>query len=188
MMPDELPHEANAPRRDILGALRASIPSGTRERTGAPHLSPQPHPGAYRPPVAAGAEADQSRRIARFVALLEASGAQVVHHDSNDTVPDDAARFDAELGVAESGALWIVPRTTQERQRLFLAEHVAIRVRATSVVDTLHDAYARLDVAASPFGCFVTGPSKTADIEQTLVIGAHGPLGLTVVLLDEHQP
>ena len=47
----------------------------------------------------------------------------------------------------------------------------------------LHDAYARIDAAAHAFGWFLAGPSKTADIEQALVIGAHGPCAATVVLV-----
>jgi L-lactate dehydrogenase complex protein LldG len=64
-------------------------------------------------------------------------------------------------------------------------------VPAGEIVDHMHAAYDRLGVAglggsafAQPmFGAFISGPSKTADIEQSLVIGAHGPRSLTVFLL-----
>jgi L-lactate dehydrogenase complex protein LldG len=45
-------------------------------------------------------------------------------------------------------------------------------------------AYARIQVAAGGYGVFIAGPSKTADIEQSLVIGAHGPLALTVFVIE----
>ena len=46
---------------------------------------------------------------------------------------------------------------------------------------------ARSPISAAPYGfaTFIAGPSKTADIEQSLVLGAHGPISLTVFLLDE---
>jgi len=56
-------------------------------------------------------------------------------------------------------------------------------VREAEFVDDLHAAYARIDVRAHPFGAFVAGPSKTADIEQSLVIGAHGPKALSIVVV-----
>jgi L-lactate dehydrogenase complex protein LldG len=85
--------------------------------------------------------------------------------------------------VAESGAVWVVPKSRQERAAAFLAERLVLVVPAAQVVHELHQAYARIQPAAAPFGCFIAGPSKTADIEQALVIGAHGPRALTVLLV-----
>jgi L-lactate dehydrogenase complex protein LldG len=45
----------------------------------------------------------------------------------------------------------------------------------------MHAAYEELGKVKSSFGLFLSGPSKTADIEQSLVIGAHGARSLTVV-------
>jgi len=92
---------------------------------------------------------------------------------------------DADLGVAENGAVWIATADPLHRAALFLAARVAIVVRAGAIVATLHDAYDRMDVRAHAFGVFIAGPSKTADIEQSLVIGAHGPRELTVIVVGD---
>ena len=84
--------------------------------------------------------------------------------------------------VAESGAVWWVPRDEAERRAAFLAERVILVVAREQLVGDLHAAYQRIDPAAAHYGCFVAGPSKTADIEQALVIGAHGPRALDVYL------
>jgi L-lactate dehydrogenase complex protein LldG len=94
----------------------------------------------------------------------------------------DGAVLPGAVGVAESGAVWWSPGDPLERAAAFLAEQVVIVLPADAIVHNLHEAYARIDPAASRFGCFISGPSKTADIEQALVIGAHGPRSLTVVL------
>jgi L-lactate dehydrogenase complex protein LldG len=86
------------------------------------------------------------------------------------------------FGVAESGAVWVEPAGAAERAALWLAEHLVLVVPKDALVDHLHAAYARLRFEAPGFGCFVAGPSKTADIEQALVVGAQGPRALTVVL------
>ncbi len=48
----------------------------------------------------------------------------------------------------------------------------------------MQQAYERIGDLDYGFGTFITGPSKTADIEQSLVLGAHGARGLTVFLMN----
>lgn len=90
------------------------------------------------------------------------------------------------LAVAENGAVWIDDRQLRHRAILFLTQHLVLVVPAGAVVSNMHQAYAQLEFAAPGFGVFLSGPSKTADIEQSLVIGAHGAKSLHVFLL-EHQ-
>jgi L-lactate dehydrogenase complex protein LldG len=94
----------------------------------------------------------------------------------------DFAVLAGDFGVAENGAVWVDAAALPERAVLWLAEHVALVVPEEALVDHLHAAYARLRFAGPGFGSFVAGPSKTADIEQALVVGAQGPRTLTVVL------
>jgi L-lactate dehydrogenase complex protein LldG len=86
--------------------------------------------------------------------------------------------------VAENGAVWVEGEPLGPRRALlFLCQHLLLVVDSGLVVHTLHEAYARLRFQGPSFGCFVAGPSKTADIEQALVIGAHGPRSATVLLV-----
>jgi L-lactate dehydrogenase complex protein LldG len=89
----------------------------------------------------------------------------------------------AEFGVAENGAVWIDGGSAPVRAALFLAQHLVVLLPQGEIVDNLHEAYERLGAAAgrNGFGCFMSGPSKTADIEQALVVGAHGPRSLTII-------
>lgn len=84
--------------------------------------------------------------------------------------------------VAENGAIWIDGQTLPHRVLLFIAQYLAIVVSRREFVHHMHDAYARIEAPKSPFGVFVSGPSKTADIEQSLVLGAHGCRALQVFL------
>lgn len=89
-----------------------------------------------------------------------------------------------ELAVAENGAVWVNDEGLSQRVLYFLPQHLALVVPAANLVHNLHEAYERIAVGRTPFGAFVSGPSKTADIEQALVIGAHGARSLTVFLIE----
>jgi L-lactate dehydrogenase complex protein LldG len=91
---------------------------------------------------------------------------------------------EAAFGVAENGAVWLPGSSLGERAALFLATDMLVLLSRQAIVDDVHAAYARLDLSRESFGLFVAGPSKTADIEQSLVIGAHGPKGMTLALVD----
>jgi L-lactate dehydrogenase complex protein LldG len=89
------------------------------------------------------------------------------------------------FGVAEDGAIWVPESRMGTRAAPYLAQHLVLVV--DEIVPNLHAAYARIDIAAEGFGAFIAGPSKTADIEQALVIGAHGPRSLTVLVEGDVQ-
>lgn len=94
----------------------------------------------------------------------------------------DLCILPAELGVAENGAAWIDVRNFPHQALFVIPEHVAVVVRADSVVHDMHQAYERIRHGKG-FALFLGGPSKTADIEQALVIGAHGARSCTVLLV-----
>ena len=92
---------------------------------------------------------------------------------------------EAVLGVAENGAVWLPLSRLRHRSAVFLATNVLVVLNRARIVASLHDAYAAIDVSAEGFGVFVAGPSKTADIEQALVVGAHGAMSVTILLVDD---
>lgn len=87
------------------------------------------------------------------------------------------------LGVAENGAVWVSEAQLPHRVLPFITQHLALVLRADQLVGNLHEAYERIQPDDSGFGVFIAGPSKTADIEQSLVIGAHGARSLVVYLV-----
>jgi len=89
-----------------------------------------------------------------------------------------------DVAVAENGAIWVSDGCLPQRAALFLAQHLGLVVASASLVDTMHEAYAALAIGDRPYGVFLAGPSKTADIEQCLVIGAHGPRSARVFVVD----
>lgn len=99
----------------------------------------------------------------------------------------DLAILEAHFGVAENGACWITEDRMIERALPFIAQNLALVIRKKDIVPTMHAAYDRIAAAEYGFGSFIAGPSKTADIEQSLVLGAHGPRSMTVFLIDDEM-
>jgi L-lactate dehydrogenase complex protein LldG len=89
--------------------------------------------------------------------------------------------------IAETGTTLLLSSPATPKVTALLPEtHVCI-VRAARLVDTMEDAFAllRSEVGEPPRSVFfVSGPSRTADIEQTIVIGAHGPYRVHVVVVE----
>lgn len=90
----------------------------------------------------------------------------------------------ASVGIAENGSVWIGESQMINRLLPFICQHLVIVLEKENLVSTMHHAYQKLNVFEEGFGVFIAGPSKTADIEQSLVIGAHGARSLTVYLLN----
>jgi len=88
------------------------------------------------------------------------------------------------LGVAENGAVWIYESQMLNRLIPFICQHLILVIEKKDIVDNLHLAYRKIDVSKEGFGAFIAGPSKTADIEQSLVIGAHGARSATIYVIE----
>ena len=95
----------------------------------------------------------------------------------------DRAYIEGSMGVAENGSVWLYEHQIKNRLLPFICQHLVICLNVNKIVPNLHEAYKQIDVAKEGYGVFLAGPSKTADIEQSLVIGAHGARSLLVYLI-----
>jgi len=93
----------------------------------------------------------------------------------------DLGIIQGEFGVAENGAVWVV-QNVKERGLYFISEYLVILLDKNQLVNNMHEAYSKVSQNDYGYGVFISGPSKTADIEQALVVGAHGAKGVTVIL------
>jgi len=102
-------------------------------------------------------------------------------HDLHDV---DVAILKAHFAVAENGAVWITEHEMAHRVLPFVTQHLAVVVHAADIIPKMHQAYDKINAMGDyGFGAFIAGPSKTAEIEQSLVIGAHGPRSMTVFVI-----
>ncbi len=83
--------------------------------------------------------------------------------------------FRGHFGVAENGAIWVTESSLGHRAAPFICQQLALIINKADIVPTMSEAYDRIGAADYGYGTFIAGPSKTADIEQSLVLGAHGP-------------
>ena len=107
-----------------------------------------------------------------------------------DTVADaqalngtDVGVVAGEIGVAENGCVWI-PQAMKEKAVCFISEYLVIVLPKSGIVNNMHEAYARITMPKTGLGTFISGPSKTADIEQALVMGAQAARGVTVIITE----
>jgi L-lactate dehydrogenase complex protein LldG len=95
----------------------------------------------------------------------------------------DLAILPGVLAVAENAAVWIDGAVLVHRAVFVITDHLVLVVHATDVVHHMHEAYDRLADRPRGYGLFISGPSKTADIEQVLVVGAQGARTCTLIVI-----
>lgn len=195
-MHDKTPQQMSSKQR-ILAAVREAKP-GPRAL---PNLPPDPQTdraeleAAFRDVLAASkttflpaaqlAGYPQQRGLKTVVSNVDGITGNLDAHAIADPLQlagVDLAILPARLGVAENGAMWLSEAECVHRVLPFITQHLVLVLERDTLVATMHEAYRRIDVDATGFGVFIAGPSKTADIEQSLVIGAHGPRSLVVCL------
>ncbi len=195
-------------RDNILSALRKNV----REQYDMPDLS-QLKPITFADPVAeyikkttttAGAkllemqpgdDINQKVRQAYPDAVSVASNVPGVSASVNPdtaTVQElekvDVGVIEGKIGVAENACVW-VPQQMKEKAVCFASQRLVVVLRRSAIVSNMHEAYDRIASSAEyfqqyKFGTFISGPSKTADIESALVYGAQAARALTVVLVN----
>lgn len=127
---------------------------------------------------------DVSKRLVTSLPELSDSFELLLPTVENHSYEDiELAVLKAEFGVGENGAVWLTDELMVQRIIPYICQHLAVIISAESIVPTLHEAYDKIGTGNYGFGCFIGGPSKTADIEQALVLGAHGPLSMTVFIV-----
>lgn len=123
----------------------------------------------------------------QIVSVLEGSSVGTISITEK-TNPQDLEHIDlaivkGELGVAENGAVWISENQCIVRVLPFITNDLIIVLSKDRLCLHMLEAYDLIAERERNFGVFISGPSKTADIEQSLVIGAQGAMGLTVFLV-----
>lgn len=98
----------------------------------------------------------------------------------------DVGIIRGQFGVAENSCIWI-PQTMKEKAICFISENLIILLPKSQIVNNMHEAYKRIefDKTYDGYGTFISGPSKTADIAQVLVMGAQAARSATILLLPE---
>lgn len=160
------------PAEDLLASFSAAL-----EKSGG-----KPNLVKAGTPIAPAVKAlyPDAQRIANFVDGDEAENAQLLQ----DPAAIDVVVLKGQLGVAENAAIWLTDRDCADRVLPFLTQHLVLVIDKDTLVGNMHQAYGVMGQQNPGYGVFIAGPSKTADIEQSLVIGAHGPRSMQVFIVE----
>lgn len=99
----------------------------------------------------------------------------------------DVAIVRSDLGIAEMGMVWLTEERLKVISLAFLCQHLIVLLDPKNITHNMHTAYQKVNLDKDNYGCFVMGPSATADIGAVLIHGAQGPRSLTVFLLAENK-
>lgn len=127
---------------------------------------------------------DYKGRVINTIPELDRYYGNMCAQDYSHALADaDVAIIKGHFAVSENGSVWVTDDLMGDRVLPFICQHLIIILDIKNIVATMHDAYSKIDRQNYGFGTFIAGPSKTADIEQSLVLGAHGPRGLLVLIV-----
>ena len=122
--------------------------------------------------------------VVNVIAALGDVDDQVASFTASELEKVERVYIKGTVGVAENGAVWIYESQMVNRLLPFICQHLILVINKKDIVPTMHQAYDSIGGAQEGFGVFIAGPSKTADIEQSLVIGAHGARSATVYVVE----
>ena len=194
---------ASSSREAILAAIRQNIPREPVEHPGIPVFRRPDGPlkrafeqhlqeaggAAYdvRSPAEAKARVAALHPAAKVVcsAVAEIEGTRDVRKvkDPHELADVDVGVVRAQFGIAESGAVWLTQEDLVVDGLAFLSQHLIVLLDPEQIVADVHEAYRRVELGETAYGCFMMGPSATADVEATLVHGAQGARSLNVFFL-----
>ena len=197
----------NASRQNILNAIRANLPPQKIQHPEIPafrwiggpvkaaFVQRLEEAGGAAHDIATPAEAEAKLKVlhpdAKVVcsAVPEIAGTRRIEsvRSPHELADVDVAVVRAQFGVAEGGAVWITQEDLVVDALGFLSQHLVVLLDPDQIAADLHEAYRRVRLDKTAYGCLMMGPSATADVEATLVHGAQGPRTLNVFFLRGEQ-
>jgi L-lactate dehydrogenase complex protein LldG len=194
---------SNNSREQILSAIRANIPPVPVEHPGIPVFKTADHDlkvaferrleeaGGAAHDIGSRAEAQatlaslhpMAKVICSTVPEIPGTRRAGAIHDPHELADVDVGVVRAQFGVAESGAVWLTQEDLVVNALGFLSQHLVVLLDPKEIVADMHEAYARVRLDQTAYGCFMMGPSATGDVEATMVRGAQGVRSLNVFFL-----
>jgi L-lactate dehydrogenase complex protein LldG len=198
---------SNNSRDAILEGIRSSLPQNKVEHPQIPvfQRTDRPLQSEFEQHLQqAGGAAYQVSSVAEAEAKLMAlhPGAKVICsavpeivgtrrvekvRDPHELADVDVGVVRAQFGVAENGAIWLTQEDLVVDALAVLSQHLIVLLDPKQIVPDMHEAYRRVRLNETAFGCFMMGPSATADVEATLVHGAQGARSLNIFFLPPAQ-